>query len=206
MKKLLVVALGTLVLASTAQAEWYVQGNLGYSKIKTSGLEDGELNKSKVTPSVAVGYKLGDIRLAVDYTYYGNVDDHRRLYDEDGYTESKDELKIRGVGVSALYDIDLQSNIKPYVGVRLSSNKIKMKSSDTGVYKRNDGTIFNALEKEKDVTETSTKFGYGALVGASYDLMPNLALDVAAEYNILGKFDDVKVKQYGVKAGLRYTF
>lgn len=81
-----------------------------------------------------------------------------------------------------------------------------MKSSDTGVYKRNDGTIFNALEKEKDVTETSTKFGYGALVGASYDLMPNLALDVAAEYNILGKFDDVKVKQYGVKAGLRYTF
>lgn len=142
----------------------------------------------------------------MDYTYYGNVDDHRRLYDEDGYTESKDELKIRGVGVSALYDIDLQSNIKPYVGVRLSSNKIKMKSSDTGVYKRNDGTIFNALEKEKDVTETSTKFGYGALVGASYDLMPNLALDVAAEYNILGKFDDVKVKQYGVKAGLRYTF
>src|SRR5699024_12248846 len=91
MKKLLVVALGALALASTAQAEWYVQGNLGYSKIKTSGLEDGELNKSKVTPSVAVGYKLGDIRLAVDYTYYGNVDDHRRLYDEDGYTESKDE-------------------------------------------------------------------------------------------------------------------
>ncbi|MBF4103024.1 hypothetical protein INT80_12825 [Gallibacterium anatis] len=43
----------------------------------------------------------------------------------------------------------MQSNIKPYVGVRLSSNKIKMKSSDTGVYKRNDGTIFNALEKEK---------------------------------------------------------
>lgn len=59
MKKLLVVALGALALASTAQAEWYVQGNLGYSKIKTSGLEDGELNKSKVTPSVAVGYKLG---------------------------------------------------------------------------------------------------------------------------------------------------
>ncbi|MEH8131193.1 opacity family porin [Gallibacterium anatis] len=202
MKKLLVVALGALALASTAQAEWYVQGNLGYSKIKTSGLEDGELNKSKVTPSVAVGYKLGDIRLAVDYTYYGNVDDHRRLYDEDGYTESKDELKIRGVGVSALYDIDLQSNIKPYVGVRVASNKVK--SSSSSVYKQNNGRTYNQVEK--DASESSTKFGYGALVGASYDLMPNLALDVAAEYNILGKFDDVKVKQYGVKAGLRYTF
>ncbi|MEH8030394.1 opacity family porin [Gallibacterium anatis] len=202
MKKLLVVALGALALASTAQAEWYVQGNLGYSKIKTSGLEDGELNKSKVTPSVAVGYKLGDIRLAVDYTYYGNVDDHRRLYDEDGYTESKDELKIRGVGVSALYDIDLQSNIKPYVGVRVASNKVK--SSSSSVYKQNNGRTYNQVEK--DASESSTKLGYGALVGASYDLMPNLALDVAAEYNILGKFDDVKVKQYGVKAGLRYTF
>ncbi|OBX00161.1 opacity family porin [Gallibacterium genomosp. 1] len=202
MKKLLVVALGALALASTAQAEWYVQGNLGYSKIKTSGLEDGNLNKSKATPSVAIGYKLGDIRLALDYSHYGNINDHYRLYDANGYTEGKNEFKIHGVGFSALYDIDLQSNIKPYVGVRVASNKVK--SSSSSVYKQNNGGTYNQVEK--DASESSTKFGYGALVGASYDLMPNLALDVAAEYNILGKFDDVKVKQYGVKAGLRYTF
>ena len=59
---------------------------------------------------------------------------------------------------------------------------------------------------EKDASESSTKFGYGALLGASYDLMPNLAADAAVEYNILGKEDGVTVKQYGVKAGLRYTF
>lgn len=199
MKKLLVVALGALALASTAQAEWYVQGNLGYSKIKTSGLEDGgKISDKTFTPSVAVGYKMADWRVAVDYTDYGKAKDSYHYVEEDGYESGKVDLKARGVGIAAIYDIDLNSAITPYVGARLALNKIKI--TDHITEKKRD-SIENTIERD-----TSTKLSYGALLGASYDLMPNLAADAAVEYNILGKEDGVTVKQYGVKAGLRYTF
>ncbi|MDA3978244.1 opacity family porin [Gallibacterium sp. AGMB14963] len=191
MKKLLAVALGALVVASAANAEVYVQGDLGYSKLKTSGLAHGNISDSNLEPSIAVGYKMGDWRAAVDYTNYGKA---KGSYN-DGTVKGHTKAKAQGFGVSAIYDIDLNAPIKPYVGARLSANSVKVTDS----YVDNAGRNFN----DKD---SSTKLGYGAMVGANYGLAPSLDLNTALEYNRLGNWSGVKLNQYGLKVGLKYSF
>ncbi|OBW91862.1 opacity family porin [Gallibacterium salpingitidis] len=196
MKKLLIAALGALAVASTANAEVYVQGDLGYAKLKTSGFEhSGNFSGSSFSPSIAVGYKMGDWRTALDYTYYGKADSS---YSDEGVT-GKADVKAKGFGVSAIYDIDLNTVLKPYVGVRVSSNQVTVK--DNYVQKDSAGRDIRSYEKD-----SSTKFGYGAMVGANYGLAPNLDLNTALEYNRLGNWDGVKLNQYGLKVGLKYSF
>ncbi|OOF50621.1 hypothetical protein BKK54_05925 [Rodentibacter genomosp. 1] len=204
-KSLLALAIGTLAVAFAANANWYVQGDLGYSKIKTSG--DIDFNKNKFTPSLAVGYKLGNTRFALDYTYYGKSS-HSELSTYDGADSTgahirltgpeKSELKVNSFGFSAIYDIDLNSPIVPYIGARLSYNTVKYNSH---FYASNGNDSYSESNSSKD-----HKVGYGVLAGVSYNFAPNWAVNGGIEYNRLGSFDDVKINQYGVKAGIRYEF
>ncbi|UXN37231.1 opacity family porin [Avibacterium paragallinarum] len=180
MKKLLAVALGALVVSATANANWYVQGDLGYSKLKFT--EYSELNKTQFEPRISVGYKLNDWRFAADFTYYGKS--------SASHNNESISAKGYGIGLSGIYDLDFNLPVKPYVGVRLATNIFRIENSLPGAFEE----------------KTQTKFGYGALAGVSYDLAPNLILDTGVEYNRLGSWEDTKVNQYGVKVGLRYEF
>lgn len=186
MKKLLIAALGALAVASTANAEVYVQGDLGYAKLKTSGLAHGNISDSDFYPSVAIGYKVGDWRTALDYTNYGKAKDSY----SDGSGRGNTKVKAQGFGISGIYDIDLDTVLKPYVGVRLSANDVEVTDNYAGGHSK----------------ESSVKLGYGAMVGANYGLAPNLDLNTALEYNRLGNWDGVKLNQYGLKVGLKYSF
>lgn len=194
-KSLLALAIGALAVATTASANWYVQGDLGYSKVKSSGSDIGDLNKSKFTPSIAVGYKAGDWRFALDYTHYGKLEESY----SDEFEVSNESLKIYGLGLSAIYDIEINSIVKPYVGLRLSQNFFDSKYNGIGVGPNGQATRTYESEKEN-------KFGYGAVAGVSYNFTPNWVLNGGVEYNRLGKFDNVKVNQYGAKVGIRYEF
>ncbi|OOF39695.1 hypothetical protein BKK49_07565 [Rodentibacter rarus] len=205
-KSLLALAIGALAVVSTANANWYVQGDLGYSKIKSSG-DDTNFSKNKFTPSLTVGYKLSNTRFALDYTYYGKSS-HSELSSYDGADltgahihltgPEKSELKLNSFGFSAIYDIDLNSPIVPYIGARLSYNTFKF---DRHFYATNGTDSYSESNSLKE-----HKFGYGVLAGVSYNFAPNWAVNGGIEYNRLGKFNDVKVNQYGAKVGLRYEF
>ncbi|OOF58749.1 opacity family porin [Rodentibacter myodis] len=193
-KSLLALAIGALAVASTANAGWYVQGDLGYSKVKSSGGDIGDFNKSKFTPSLAVGYKYGNWRFALDYTNYGKIEESYADQNE----VSTEKLKTYGLGLSAIYDIELNSPFKPYVGVRLSQNFFDDKYDSS--------TMENGAIVREHISEKENKFGYGVLAGVSYNFSPNWAVNGGIEYNRLGKFDDVKINQYGAKVGIRYEF
>ncbi|MDO4626598.1 MAG: opacity family porin [Pasteurellaceae bacterium] len=177
MKKVLLAILGAVAIVSTAQAGWYTEGNVGYSKVKSN-----DVSKRGFSPSIAVGYDTGDIRFAADYTHYRSAHN------------ANSSLKAQGFGVSAIYDIEMGSPIKPYVGVRLSTNDIESKTVKTH---GNTTTI---------KTTDTYKFGYGAMAGAQYKLNPNWSLNGGVEYNRLGKANDSDINQYGAKAGVRYDF
>lgn len=186
MKKVLsIVAVSVLAISSVAKADsltgWYVQGDLGASSTYLSD-EGDKFKKTTFDPRISVGYQLGDLRLVGDYTYVGKV-----KWSEG--TEAA-EASIHSLGFSALYDFDLGSPIVPYAGVRLAANHVKAKFTDTG-----------SVDKY-----STTKFGYGAVVGAQYKVSEQLAINAGLEYNLLGKEDGVKLYQYGLKAGLRYNF
>ncbi|AAC22827.1 opacity protein, putative [Haemophilus influenzae Rd KW20] len=56
-----------------------------------------------------MGYKVGNTRVAGDYTHHGKVDG----------------TKIQGLGASVLYDFDTNSKVQPYVGARVATNQFK---------------------------------------------------------------------------------
>lgn len=187
-KSLLAMLIGASVF-STAQANWYVQGDLGYSKVKFSAYSN--VGGSKAEPRLTVGYRMGDFRLALDYSNYGKFSGTGVAEDYRGATVTEHvSSKIQGFGLSAIYDIDINSEVKPYVGVRLASNIFNIK---------NTGPAY--LETDK-----VAKFGYGVMAGVSYGLTSALSLNAGLEYNSLGKFEDTKVTQYGAKVGLRFEF
>ena len=105
-KSLLAIVVGAFAVASTANAGLYAEGDLGLSKTK---LSHGGSSKTKVEPRVAVGYKLGNVSVAGDYTHHGSFQG----------------TKVQGVGATVFYGFDTNSQIEPYVGARLAANRFK---------------------------------------------------------------------------------
>ncbi|TCJ98458.1 opacity protein-like surface antigen [Volucribacter psittacicida] len=179
-KTLMAVALATTLAAPSLLANVYVQGDLGYSRTK---IED--YKKNRFEPRLSVGYQLQDFRLALDYTYYRNIN----YSYNNGYIGNK-ELKTNGIGFSMIYDIPVQSELKPYVGTRLAINRLKLTDTRVGNYS----------------SYSNTNLGYGLVAGVTYPLAQNLKLNAGVEYNHLGRIDDTNVRNYGAKVGLRYDF
>ncbi|HHF4079112.1 TPA: opacity family porin [Haemophilus influenzae] len=179
MKKLLIVTMLS-TLALSAQAQWYVQGDLGASKIDITHVNSSD--SSSFTQRISVGYAFDkNFRLAVDYTNYGKVTAN--------YADVVDvSLKGKSLGLTGFYDFDL-ADFKPYVGVRVSANEPDVTENANARYYRIDF-----------VSETS--IGIGALAGVQYKLTDNVALNTNIEYNRLAS----DASDVGVKAGLRFSF
>lgn len=103
-KSLLAVIVGAFAFASVANANIYAEGDIGLSQTKANGS-----NNTRVEPRVSVGYKVGNTRVAGDYTHHGKVDG----------------TKIQGLGALVLYDFDTNSKVQPYVGARVATNQFK---------------------------------------------------------------------------------
>lgn len=103
-KSLLAVIVGAFTFASVANANIYAEGDVGLSRTKAN-----DNNNTRVEPRVSVGYKVGNTRVAGDYTHHGKVDG----------------TKIQGLGTSVFYDFDTNSKVQPYVGARVAANQFK---------------------------------------------------------------------------------
>ncbi|MCF7521209.1 opacity family porin [Neisseria sp. ZJ106] len=178
----LAIALPAAALAQSTPG-FYVQGDVGHATLNGK-VANGVNNKVKgFSPRVSVGYDFGNnIRAAVDYTHYKN-----RKNNSENFSS---EFKPYGVGVSAIYDIETGLPVKPYVGARLGINHVSAKVKIPG----------------RDLSYSETKTGIGALVGVSYDVTSNIALDAGYRYNYWGKFGDVKLHSNEFHGGVRVKF
>ena len=195
LKKTLLVLLG-VTASHTALADAitgaYIQGDIGLTYMKADGTHYDSVrnaiktsyNESKIMPRVSVGYDFGDWRVAGDYTHYANI--------EDSTTTNKFTTKVRGAGVSAIYDFNtaLPVPVQPYVGARVSVNKVKQESIAFG----NNALISNS--------NSSTKVSPGVLAGMNYKLDNHFTVDAGYRYNHL----DSSVQTHEASVGLRYTF
>ena len=185
---LVALSLPAVVLADDNRG-FYVQGDLGHSTLKTSD-EGGKVSSKGFSPRLSAGYDFGDFRVAADYTHYKTRKDH-----EQGPSYTLDsKIKLQSVGVSAIYDFDLNSPVKPYVGARVGLNRFSYDDDD-----RREG--YNATE-----TFRKTKTGLGVMTGVGYDITQNVALDAGYRYNHWGNFDGIKVHTHEVSAGVRVKF
>ena len=168
-KSVLAIIIGAFAIASSANAGVYAEGDVGLSRTSANGN-----HKTKVEPRVAVGYQLGNVRVAGDDTHHGKVEG----------------AKIQGLGASVLYDFDLNSRVKPYVGARVAANRFK----------------YDDRAEQRYKSSSDTKLGYGVVAGAKYNLDEKWYANGGVEYNRLGNFDDTKVNNYGAKVGVGYKF
>lgn len=170
----------------------YVQGDFGLTYMKADTVNHDSVssalknsyNDSKFMPRVSVGYDFGDWRVAGDYTHYGDI--------EESSGSAKTKTRVRGAGIAAMYDFNtnLPVPVQPYVGARLSVNKVKQET-----------TVANGTTLTTH-TDSSTKVSPGLLAGVNYKLDRNLTIDTGYRYNHL----DSNVQVHEVSVGLRYTF
>lgn len=194
LKNLFLGAVTALLVAFSGTAfaqNWYVQGDVGASKLEAK--EKGEKYKDNATAfRIGAGKDSGNIRYAVDYTYFGKLQNNE-TYDTDTHNA---ELLAHSVGVSAIYDFDTKTAFTPYVGARTAVNVLKFEVTET------------SPSSSENFSETKTQLGVGALAGVQYNFTPAMALNAGVEYNYLGKIgnSDAKINQYGVNVGFRYNF
>ncbi|OOR89415.1 hypothetical protein B0181_06970 [Moraxella caviae] len=114
MKKFaLAAALAGVSTLAMANSGYYVQGNVGYSKLEAKELGK-KLKDSGASYSVAVGKDTGAVRYQLDYTDFGKFSDK---------AEVVWETTMRSVGLSAIYDFAPVSGVTPYAGARLGVNQ-----------------------------------------------------------------------------------
>lgn len=189
----------TLIGVGVCQTAWadeitgsYIQADVGAGYMKadtlkhhtTQGSLKSSYKKTKLTPRVSVGYDFGDWRVAGDYTHYGSIEKGNQL--------AKTKTSVRGAGLSAMYDFNLALPVAvtPYVGARVSVNKVKQETT---------------LSSNNSVTrhrESNTKISPSLLAGANYKLNRHLTVDAGYRYNHL----DSKVQVHEASVGLRYSF
>lgn len=196
MKKTVLKTAVLMALGASAQMAYadeitgsYVQGDIGLAYMKADTVNHSSIGnalktsykEAKLMPRVSVGYDFGDWRVAGDYTHYSKL--------EEGNSAGKTSTQVSGVGVSAIYDFNLNTPIpvQPYVGARLSVNRVKQKTELYGV---------------SSTSDSSTKVSPGLLAGVGYKLDNHLMVDTGYRYNHL----DSDVQVHEVSVGLRYTF
>ncbi len=194
MKKVLVtliaLSLPTFALADATKG-FYVQADAGHATVKGK-YDDVSESVKGFSPRISAGYDFGDFRVAADYTHYKSF----KSDSETPTTTDKEKVKFQSVGVSAIYDFDINSPVKPYVGARLGINRVSSDESETS-------KVSNSYSEE---SYRKTQAGIGVLAGVSYEVTPNVALDAGYRYNYWGKFEETKVHSHEVSAGVRVTF
>ncbi|EPI6218050.1 opacity family porin [Neisseria gonorrhoeae] len=182
-----------------------------------------------VHPRVSVGYDFGGWRIAADYARYRKWNNNKysvntknvRTHPDNGTREDlKTENQENGsfhaassLGLSAIYDFQINDKFKPYIGARVAYGHVKhqVHSVETGttiVTSKNGGPIPEAPTRKPAHHESrSTRsLGFGAVAGVGIDITPNLTLDAGYRYHNWGRLENTRFKTHEASLGVRYRF
>lgn len=213
MKKIVLLAL-FVSTALTAHANYYVQGNVGLAKL--SAKTEGEtLKDNSAAFSVGVGKKVGNVRYGFDVGTIGNIKQtdqysHTALNTQFDSVDTND-IKGKTLGAGAFYEFKTSTPITPYVGARLSINRLEWVNTNaiTITYQSGD------KEPQYDGFKANkTEVGYGVVAGAAYQVAPQWAVDANVSYDHLGKIKwthedrtgSAKLEKTALNVGVRYQF
>ncbi|HGM1852899.1 TPA: opacity family porin, partial [Neisseria gonorrhoeae] len=178
---------------------------------------------------VSVGYDFGGWRIAADYARYRKWNNNKysvntknvRTHPDNGTREDlKTENQENGsfhaassLGLSAIYDFQINDKFKPYIGARVAYGHVKhqVHSVETGttiVTSKNGGPIPEAPTRKPAHHESrSTRsLGFGAVAGVGIDITPNLTLDAGYRYHNWGRLENTRFKTHEASLGVRYRF
>ncbi|WP_461220281.1 opacity family porin [Neisseria gonorrhoeae] len=203
-------------------------------KISTVSDYFRNIRTHSVHPRVSVGYDFGGWRIAADYARYRkwnnnkysvnieNVKKHDNGNRIDRKTENQENGTFHAVsslGLSAIYDFQINDKFKPYIGARVAYGHVRHSIDST---KKITGTL-TAYPNDADAAATvypdghpqkntyqksnsSRRLGFGAMAGVGIDVAPGLTLDAGYRYHNWGRLENTRFKTHEASLGVRYRF
>ncbi|HFB8793300.1 TPA: outer membrane beta-barrel protein, partial [Neisseria gonorrhoeae] len=181
-------------------------------KISTVSDYFRNIRTHSIHPRVSVGYDFGGWRIAADYARYrkwnnnknsvqikevGNVPPNRK----DQKTENQENGTFHAVsslGLSAVYDFQINDKFKPYIGMRVAYGHVRHSIDSTkktteivttvGSNKAADTVLIGISTQDAHHQSNSIRrVGLGVIAGVGFDITPNLTLDAGYRYHYWGR-------------------
>lgn len=134
MKKILFIVLSSLLLTFNAQANFYIQADLGVTQWNRQASDPLiDLNTATFSQRISLGYRFDNMRIALEKTHVNEVEGKLVYqvpysFDSEVFTE---KLKLDSTGLSFIYDFKTTTPFKPFLGLRVAVSKMSGESSDT---------------------------------------------------------------------------
>ncbi|HGS8510559.1 TPA: opacity family porin, partial [Neisseria gonorrhoeae] len=185
----------------------------GKNKISTVSDYFRNIRTHSIHPRVSVGYDFGGWRIAADYARYRKWSDNKysvsiknmRVHKHNSNrknlkTENQENGSFHAVsslGLSAIYDFQINDKFKPYIGARVAYGHVRHSIDSTkkitgllttstpgimpGVYK-----VLRTPGAHRE-NRSSRRLGFGAMAGVGIDVAPGLTLDAGYRYHYWGR-------------------
>ncbi|WP_225577735.1 opacity family porin [Neisseria gonorrhoeae] len=205
----------------------------GKNKISTVSDYFRNIRTHSVHPRVSVGYDFGGWRIAADYARYRKWNnnkysvnikelENKNQNNRDPKTEHQENGTFHAassLGLSTIYDFELNDSFKPYIGARVAYGHVRHRfdsvqqeteivttypsDADAAVPVYTDGHPQNNAYHE---SRSISSLGFGAVAGVGIDITPNLTLDAGYRYHNWGRLENTRFKTHEASLGMRYRF
>ncbi|EOG0811507.1 opacity family porin, partial [Neisseria gonorrhoeae] len=178
----------------------------GAKKAQLSTVSDyfRNIRTHSIHPRVSVGYDFGGWRIAADYARYRKWNNNKysvnienvKKHDNGNRTDRKTENQENGtfhavssLGLSAIYDFQINDKFKPYIGARVAYGHVRhsidstKKTIEVTTVPSNapNGavTTYNTDPKTQNDYQSNSirRVGLGVIAGVGFDITPKLTLD-----------------------------
>lgn len=232
----------TISAAETAAQRFYLRGDLGYSGWADEGNPsfdvfnpatgttnghafDATRFGNPLSGSLGVGYQISDM-VRTDVT----VDYFEGRFDADSFTaepcagalpptgcryETTARFSALGIMANGYVDLGTLAGFTPYLGAGLGVTHLRWNDISQAECAALPAGCVGAESRTSPGGESSWRFTYALMAGASYDLTDRLKFDVGYRYSQIGKGDmfggstfqakDDGLSRHEIRAGLRLS-
>ncbi|ENW7992977.1 outer membrane beta-barrel protein [Neisseria gonorrhoeae] len=201
-------------------------------KISTVSDYFRNIRTHSIHPRVSVGYDFGGWRIAADYARYRKWNNNKysvnienvKKHDNGNRTDRKTENQENGtfhavssLGLSAIYDFQINDKFKPYIGARVAYGHVRHSIDSTkktteivttvGSNKAADTVLIGISTQDAHHQSNSIRrVGLGVIAGVGFDITPKLTLDAGYRYHYWGRLENTRFKTHEASLGVRYRF
>ncbi|HFA4644822.1 TPA: outer membrane beta-barrel protein, partial [Neisseria gonorrhoeae] len=183
---------------------------------------------------VSVGYDFGGWRIAADYARYRKWNNNKysvntrnlQTHESNGNridrkTENQENGTFHAVsslGLSAIYDFQINDKFKPYIGARVAYGHVRhsidstkktidiLTASHGKNIKSTTYNISSQMQNAHHQSDSIRRVGLGVIAGVGFDITPKLTLDAGYRYHNWGRLENTRFKTHEASLGVRYRF
>ncbi|EMT9489465.1 outer membrane beta-barrel protein [Neisseria gonorrhoeae] len=210
----------------------------GKNKISTVSDYFRNIRTHSIHPRVSVGYDFGGWRIAADYARYRKWNNNKYSVNTKLVRENENNKKgitvteylkaenqengtfhaASSLGLSAIYDFQINDKFKPYIGARVAYGHVRhsidstKKTIEVTTVPSNapNGavTTYNTDPKTQNDYQSNSirRVGLGVIAGVGFDITPKLTLDAGYRYHNWGRLENTRFKTHEASLGVRYRF